>query len=630
MRDWFAAASAFGLFCLALLLDSNSAGIMPLFWAALVVLVAAGVCLPRTLPNWLACNPMQGVYLSLLVVLLVLLYQLSQSADNSFGLTWMWCISVVAYLLLASASAEQRNRAWAGVLLVIAATAVISIWNFFVNDLRAAWPVGDPNNYASLLYLVWVPWLHHQLVGYTTNRRWAFGLVFSGIASVAMYTTESRAGAGLVLLAFVVWVLLAITQKVSLRPVIAHLATTVGIFTMCVLTLGAQGVAATGNSSIEGGIGVRLQLALAALNLVPEHPLTGFGLNAFSALYAARRPITDQVTAGRLVHNDYIQFLVEGGPLLLLALVVLVGFAARLLWVAARSDKDSQHFARLGFVLAACLLLAHACVNFVFYRFSLPVGLAVVLAMAQAPRGSRVLPSPLTRLAKFWHGLPKAWLWGPLLGGWIAFAYLVVDVVTAGILEGQDSVPFADKLRTDSASVHKWARLAQSLNADRGLPLLADASLSAALIPQGNTADRALRTAYAHGKFREALQVDPWNTNSYMAFYQFVQQHPELTPELPEWEQPVSLLLRAVALDRQYVPALDELLRITQAQPNERDKVLLNLIAPWLELIARVNLPAAQHYLEELRRLLPAAKVSYFETLFEGLGKRKGLHQRRR
>ena len=634
MRDWIVAASVLGLFCLALLLDNNSAGIMPVFWAALVALVAAGVCLPRLLPDWLTRNPIQAVYLCMLIVLLVLLYQLSQSADNSFSLTWIMCISVVSYLLMVSANAEQRNRAWEGVRLVIAATAVYSIWNFFVNDLRAAWPIGDPNNYASLVYLVWVPWLHHQLAGCPANGRWAWGLVVTAIASITIYATESRAGAGLVLLAFVVWSLLAVTKKLSLRPVIAHLVTTVGVFAFCVLTLGAQGVASTGSSSIEGGIGVRVQLALAALNLVPEHPLTGFGVNAFAALYAARRPITDQVTAGRFVHNDYIQFLVEGGPLLLLALLVLAGFAARQLWISARSDKGSQQFTRVGFALAACLLLAHAFVNFVFYRFSLLIAFAVVLAMAQAPHisrdGSRVVPSSLTRLAEFWHGLPKAWLWAPLLGGWIAFTYLLVDVVTAGMIEGQDSVPFADDLRADSASVHKWARLAQSLNSDRGLPFLADASLSAAEIRKSNPADRALRTAYAHAKFRETLQVDPWNTSSYMEFYQFVRRHPELAPELPEWEQPVSLLLRAVALNRQFVPALDELLRITQGQPSERDKVLLNLIAPWLELIARVNLPAAQRYLEELRGLLPAAKINHFETLFEGLGKRKRRQQRRR
>ena len=631
MRDWFKVGSLVGIVLLALLFDSNTSGIMALFTAALTTLILAAVFLTKDLPGWLVQNPAQGLYCAVVVIVLVVLYQFSQSADNSFGPTWLLCIALLVYLVVVTASVNQQEKLWLALVVLIAASAGYSIWNFVVNDVRAAWPVGDANNYASLLYLVWVPWLHRYLVKHPKYRPYGWAaLLGTVLASVAMYTTESRAGVALMLVAFAIWLGLSVARKLTWQPLVAHFASSVTAFVGSIFLLGAQGIAPDSANTIEGGLGVRLQLALAALKLYPEHPVAGFGLNAFSALYAARRPVTDQVTAGRLVHNDYLQFLIEGGPLLLVALLTLAGFAAFTLWKCVTADKDSPAFMRAGFALAGCLLLAHALVNFAFYRFTLPVLLAVVLAMAHSATVASTSSVALKGVAQFFSDLPKGWLWAPLLGGGLAFGYLVVDVVTAGVIGGQDSVPFTKALRRNPESVHQWARIAQSLNADRGLPLLADASISASKVGEARPDERQQHLSYVVAKFRQALQVDPWNTNAYMEFYRFLQQYPSVARDLPEWEQPVNLLLRAVSLNRQFVPALDELLRITQSRPREHEKLLTTLVAPWLELIARLDLPAARRYLEALRGLLPAAQVRRYEVLFEGLARRKGLHQRSR
>ena len=48
-------------------------------------------------------------------------------------------------------------------------------------------------------------------------------------------------------------------------------------------------------------------------------------------------------------------------------------------------------------------------------------------------------------------------------------------------------------------------------------------------------------------------------------------------------------LQRALGLNRQFLPALDELLALTADDPPRRNAVLVTLAAPWLELIARAR-----------------------------------------
>jgi O-antigen ligase len=63
----------------------------------------------------------------------------------------------------------------------------------------------------------------------------------------------------------------------------------------------------------------------AALNIAADHPVVGVGPATFNLHYPIYHEPIDMGTYGYFVHNDYLQLLAEGGPLLLLFLLTFTG-----------------------------------------------------------------------------------------------------------------------------------------------------------------------------------------------------------------------------------------------------------------------------------------------------------------
>jgi len=617
-------------FCFGLWYDSGS-GYLPLLLATGVLLVCCCVHLPRLLPEFFPRHPIQSLFLLLVLVLLVVLYQTSLSQDLSFTPTWLLAASLISYALLAVQSRGTQMTLWWWLVGVSACMAVFSVWQFFTLDIRANKPINDPNNYASLLYLLWIPSLHLLLA-----RLWAqqplpialqgLGLFGTALVMATMFATESRAGLIIIGVAFACWWGLALSRRFTLRDVAAHTLMALVVLGVCTLAMGTAGVAPGGDNTFTGGMTVRFGLIAEAWALFLERPL-GVGFGTFAVLYAARRPLWDQITAGRFVHNDYVQFLLEGGPLLLLALLCVGLWAMYLLRRALLASVGDARFARAGFALAACALFAHAHINFVFYLYTLPLLLAVVLVLASDTRQDKSalkgIGALTSTLAEGLARVPTVAVWVPLLFGWIAWGYLVIDGVTEGVIAGQRGLPFVSELRQSPADVQRYARLAQRLNADRGLPLLADAALaaqsSAAKSPQAG-ADEA---AYALRTFRRAIAVDPWNTSTYLELYKLFQLRPALLRVANPEEYPDRLLQRALELDRGYLPAVAALLDLFKNDAAQHEAVLLQFVAPWVEFIARADLQEGKRYLAELNGIIPAAEHARLSALLVALGNKR-------
>ncbi len=618
-------------FCLGLWFDATGFGVTPLLLGTGLLLVCCCVQLPRLLPRLLTQHPIQSLFLTLVLVLLVVLYQTSLSQDLSFTPTWLLAVALISYVLFAVQNRSTQLLLWWALVAVSACIAVFSVWQFFTLGVRANKPINDPNNYASLLYLLWIPSLHLLLV-----RRWAqqrlpvalqaLGLLGTVLVMATMFATESRAGLIIIAVALVCWWGLALSRRMTLRDVAAHTLVALVVFAACTQAMGTSGVAPGGDNTFTGGMTVRFGLIAEAWSLFIDRPF-GTGLGVFAAFYSARRPLWDQITAGRFVHNDYVQFLLEGGPLLLLALLCIGFWSMYLLRRALLASVQDVGFSRAGFALAACALFAHAHINFVFYLHTLPLLLALVLVLATDNRQAAVAPAGFGRatnaLAKRFSRVPSSAVWVPLLLGWVAWGYLAVDGLTAGVIAGQPGVPFAGELRKSPADVQRFARLAQRLNDDRGLPLLADAALaarSAAAKPADTGADEA---AYALRTFRRAIVVDPWNTNAYLELYKLFRSRPVLLRAATPEEYPDRLLQRALALDRAYLPALDALLDLYKNDAVRREAVLLQFVAPWLEFIARANLVAGKRYLAQLNGLIPQAEHARLAALLVALGNKR-------
>jgi hypothetical protein len=392
---------------------------------------------------------------------------------------------------------------------------------------------------------------------------------------------------------------LSILRRLPLGPVLTHAGVAL-LAAGTVLVLSPRLPIGNALESVAVGGYVRLALIDSAWRMFLDHPVTGVGVFAFPLLYPAYRLPTEQATAGLFVHNDYVQLLAEGGVFLLVLPVLLAfgGLASVVRGVA--STVVSGRFERLGAGLAVTAACAHAMVNFVFYSLPLAIVLGVLAAGLSRPVGEEAAAlAPAPR----WL---RALLLGLLAYGAIAWSYLILDLAIVGVFQGQPGVPFAASIRREAAAQLQFARLAQALNPSRGIPVFAEAALLAKRIDGGQEPQHVID--YTVAKFRAAIDRDPWNTFAYVAMADFVARRPDLGSFTPE-ERPEQLLLKAVALDPVFAPAIDRLLAL-YAEQGRFDAALVLLhqvVLPWIELLQRRDDDYAARFLDQLERLAAVA-----------------------
>ena len=150
----------------------------------------------------------------------------------------------------------------------------------------------------------------------------------------------------------------------------------------------------------------RLAMSHSALQAYADQPWYGSGLGTYKTVYPRYRSVEDHSTTGDLAHNDYVQFLLEGGPILLGTLLAMAALVAWRLWQllpgVGREDLVASERLRIaGPVVALCCLLAHAAMNFIFYVLPLALIAGFYLARVEHAvplRGSSWAP-PLRQTA---------------------------------------------------------------------------------------------------------------------------------------------------------------------------------------------------------------------------------------
>src|SRR5262249_13210616 len=141
-------------------------------------------------------------------------------------------------------------------------------------------------------------------------------------------------------------------------------------------------------------------------------------------------------------------------------------------------------------------------------------------------------------------------------------------------------VPLSQLVRGDPNRQLAYARLAEQLNGDRGMPVLAEAML---LARQADATSEDPSGARTVALFRRAIEVDPWNPLGYLEFADLMRQHPGPLA-LRDREAPIPLLLRAVAVDPTNVAAIDRLLDLDLRSGRAGDAyaLLCNVVFPRL------------------------------------------------
>ena len=119
-----------------------------------------------------------------------------------------------------------------------------------------------------------------------------------------------------------------------------------------------------------------------------QHPWLGSGLGTYFLWYPHFRLAGEIGSAGTYAHNDYLQFLMEGGPINLAFLLALAGGLAVTLFRLVRKLRplvgtgDSRKTEAFGLVLGVWAITGHALGNFIFYN--LPLGVLAGLFLARA------------------------------------------------------------------------------------------------------------------------------------------------------------------------------------------------------------------------------------------------------
>ncbi|WP_308389710.1 O-antigen ligase family protein [Acidithiobacillus sp. AMEEHan] len=126
---------------------------------------------------------------------------------------------------------------------------------------------------------------------------------------------------------------------------------------------------------------------IATWHIFLSHPYLGTGLGSYFLFYPAYRLPAELASAGTYAHNDYIEFLAEGG---LINLGFLLAFAGaliyalyRLIFRAARLGiSEENRYWALGLVLGVFAITGHALGNFIFYNLPLSILAGIFLAQA--------------------------------------------------------------------------------------------------------------------------------------------------------------------------------------------------------------------------------------------------------
>jgi hypothetical protein len=157
----------------------------------------------------------------------------------------------------------------------------------------------------------------------------------------------------------------------------------------------------------------------------------------------------------------------------------------------------------------------------------------------------------------------------------------------------------------------EFARFAQRMNGDRGIPALGEAILLYRAA-RGEPDSRYLREQ-TYAQLHRAIEVDPWNTQAYVRLAQFLNEFPPPGGRAPG-ESDEELLLSAIGLDPLFVPALDQLIQY-YADTHQEPRIyalLRNVVYPWMPTLRRNDPGASDRYFDLLETFASAAGDSTF------------------
>jgi len=486
--------------------------------------------------------------LALYAVCLIINVYTSVFAENSIQVAWLFLALPMVVLLCGRTNDEYWQLLLPLLCLPMSFSVFWGFSEFFLGGGRSSGPVIDPNGWASginLFFFVLAGWFFKA-----GGRTASIVFLLLGLFAAAGFMAYSRVGILVFAAAFAFVSIIALSLRAYRRRAIMLIVLIAATYYSVQYCRSAEEAAQHNEGYTLDmqavGWSQRFGLWQSGVAQYLDHPLAGSGLGTFKVLYPQYRTLADANTAGHYVHNDYIQLLAEGGPVLALFVVALVVFLlwqmTLSLWRLAHTEEQKQRrkdFEITVLIVALGTVFVHALMNFSFYNLMNQMIMGCVLA--------RVLwLSGLSREQALKFHSPALIRTAVIVG---AVYVLVVnyadaisrDLVYQGDLLSLDRHDPADQLKT--YEILSTIRQLRSQNSANRFAMAMLFRTSFDDQPEENTQVRESLTIAAALEYQKGLEINPYSYQNQQFFADFLSQNPWLM-ELDEINSSPEQLLR--------------------------------------------------------------------------------------
>jgi len=173
--------------------------------------------------------------------------------------------------------------------------------------------------------------------------------------------------------------LFAFSNRLGRSNVYGAYGTVVAVITVLALEIGLAPV--LDRFSVDPMQDLRWEIYAISLQAMGDFFPLGSGMGTFSSIYAAyQTPDLDRFI--NHAHNDYLQWVLEGGlPVLLLILYALYRFAIHWRSVWIRHDWGGFRFIQVGAGIGAFLVMLHSFLDFSLHKPANAIYFAFLLAL---------------------------------------------------------------------------------------------------------------------------------------------------------------------------------------------------------------------------------------------------------
>jgi len=260
-------------------------------------------------------------------------------------------------------------------------SAFIFLWtsmHFFVTSTRPSAGLNDPNVLSGLILFFLFPAI--QLTLFTKNKEtshkrrvFVYSHLYLFIGFYAFFATASRSG----LLAFIVVSFLLFIKIIKDTKFIkTKELLLIGLIVISTFVLTTQqkdyfsdrGIASFAQDT---GVQSRIQLWKTSIDMAKDNSLFGSGLGTFPIQYKRNRSINETSSSGQFAHNDYLQFLVEGGLFQFVFIVILsfiiIWMYFKLFLTKSTDEDNHENLFKFTLLSSVCVFFIQANANFIFY-----------------------------------------------------------------------------------------------------------------------------------------------------------------------------------------------------------------------------------------------------------------------